>query len=446
MGVSAFYLLYNVFVFLRKGTTGLTAQAYGAQDFVEVRASFVRPFVFAVVLGLAIATFHEPIMRAIFLWIEPPDEGTRAAASAYVAARVLGAPFALANYAVQGWLNGMQRASNVLVQNLILNASNAILCVYLALDLGGFGFALGVVGIGYAAALANFIAMVAGLANIASCVYGWNGQRRMAGHWQWDVLYDASRLGDFFSLGSTITIRSLLLTLMQTYFTGMAAGFGSTTLAADQLLLQFQSLVSSGTDGFANAAEALVGESVGQKDVARLVAVVKRSLVWAAVVAICFSATWAFGGPAILALMTDQLAVRRESDAYLFWVVVGPFVSVWSYLFDGFFVGATLAREMMISMIFATATFVVSVYTFVEVLGLGNNGLWLSFYLWMATRAVALAIQRRRVVDAATPKVLQNGPLLTTVPMYERVFASEQSAFHGVSDGIAPQSKHYGTA
>ena len=100
-------------------------------------------------------------------------------------------------------------------------------------------------------------------------------------------------------------------------------------------------------------------------------------------------------------------------------------------------------------MIFATATFVVSVYTFVKVLGLGNNGLWLSFYLWMATRAVALAIQRRRVVDAATPKVLQNGPLLTTVPMYERVFASEQSAFHGVSNGgngIAPQSKHYGTA
>ena len=144
--------------------------------------------------------------------------------------------------------------------------------------------------------------------------------------------------------------------------------------------------------------------------------------------------------------MTDQLAVRRESDAYLFWVVVGPFVSVWSYLFDGFFVGATLAREMMISMIFATATFVVSVYTLVKVLGLGNNGLWLSFYLWMATRAVALAIQRRRVVDAATPKVLQNGPLLTTVPMYERVFASEQSAFHGVSNGIAPQSKHYGTA
>ena len=117
-------------------------------------------------------------------------------------------------------------------------------------------------------------------------------------------------------------------------------------------------------------------------------------------------------------------------------------MSVWSYLFDGFFVGATLAREMMISMIFATATFV----TFVKVLGLGNNGLWLSFYLWMATRAVALAIQRRRVVDAATPKVLQNGPLLTTVPMYERVFASEQSAFHGVSNGIAPQSKHYGTA
>ena len=114
MGVSAFYLLYNVFIFLRKGTTGLTAQAYGAQDFVEVRASFVRPFVFAVVLGLAIATFHEPIMRAIFLWIEPPDEGTRTAASAYVAARVLGAPFALANYAVQGWLNGMQRSTNVL--------------------------------------------------------------------------------------------------------------------------------------------------------------------------------------------------------------------------------------------------------------------------------------------------------------------------------------------
>ena len=279
VGVSAFYLLYNVFVFLRKGTTGLTAQARGAGDFVEVRASFARPFLFALLTGALITAFSGRIMEAIFLWIEPPDEGTRAAARAYIAARVLGAPFALANYAVQGWLNGMQRSANVLVQNMILNVSNAALCVLLALDLGGWGMGLGVVGIGYAAALANAIAMAAGLVNVASCVNGGllGGGRPMAGRWSWAALWDASAVVDFLTLGSTITIRSLLLTLMQTYFTGNAASFGSTTLAADQLLLQLQSLVSSGTDGFSNAAEALVGEvrqagrQAGRQSVSQLV-------------------------------------------------------------------------------------------------------------------------------------------------------------------------------
>lgn len=398
IGTGIFTLLYNIFVFLRKGTTGLTAQAYGRRDIVEVKACAVRSLSLAVIIGVVIILLQSWCLWLIFLWIRPHSEAVKGRATEYYYARVLGAPFALANYAVQGWLNGVQRARNVLCQQLTLNLSNAVLCIILATEVPVVGFGLGVRGIGYAAALANTIALFNGLGQMWYSIKLIEQQTTQPALVRTNstilsALLDFPKFLEIATINTTIMFRSFCLTIVQSGFTAAASSMEDTILAADQLLLNMQSLVAMGIDGFSNAAEALVGEAIGARSLQQLRASVERSMFWGILISLGFSILWLVLGDAFFAAMTTDEETRSVAHEYLFWLVVGPLLSVGSYLVDGFFVGATLSKEMMYTMVVAMLGFFGIQWLFVKgPLPWGNNGLWTAFYSFLLLRAFGAVV------------------------------------------------------
>jgi len=388
VGVSCLLMIYNLFIFLRKGTTGLSSQARGAHNVVEVRSTAIRSILTAIVIGAALIASRHAIVDGIILryWIQVDHAGVRDAARGYVFARMWGAPFALGNYAVTGFLNGMAKSKAVLRQQLMLNSLNAFLCVSLAMPYPGLD--LGIGGIGYAAALANCIAFLFGVCAVARAVSDFDEQEtsrpiaNIVGYASvnrerlldrgtisgdrnapsiWRQVLHPERLKEMLFLSGTITVRSLCVTLAITSFTALTASLNDRTLlAANLLLLQMHDLISTGTDGFSNAAEALVGEAIGAKDAGQLTLVVAETLKIGGLLACMYSACYFVLGRFFFAAMTSDQQIVETAHSYLCWLTVGPFLAVWAFLFDGFFVGATLSKEMMYAMAAATFSYVVT--------------------------------------------------------------------------------------
>jgi len=399
LGTAAFNFIFFIFIFLRKGTTGLTAQALGRNDFGEVRTSAARSVALGALLGSVLLALYVPIRSGMFLWLKAPDPSTALEANIYFDARIVGAPAALANFSVQGWLLGMQKSTDVLAQQLFLNLSNIVFCILFALPLGGWGLGLEVHGVGLATAVANYATLLLGLVQIVRV------SSSLPGNWRWRDIFHPARVVQLFSVNAAIFLRSLCITSVMTSFNSFACKYGDTVLAADNLLLQMQSILSFGTDGFSNAAEALVGNAIGARDLVALRLAVKSSTLWAVVLAICFTLVYGVFGMQILALLTSHEEVQVAGARYLPWLIAAPIISVWSFLLDGFFVGATLAAEMRNTMFFSSVCFFVAVLVCESLLDLGNHGLWAAFYFFMAMRAISMSLLYRRVERLAAMQV-----------------------------------------
>eukprot|EP00929_Paragymnodinium_shiwhaense_P097927 TRINITY_DN59491_c0_g1_i1.p1 TRINITY_DN59491_c0_g1~~TRINITY_DN59491_c0_g1_i1.p1 ORF type:complete len:496 (-),score=51.87 TRINITY_DN59491_c0_g1_i1:48-1454(-) len=403
LGTTAVNVLFFVFIFLRKGTTGLTAQALGRNNAEEMRASFARALLLGMGIGSVMILVRHSLQLGIFTLLGSPDREAESFAAVYFHARLFGAPAALSNLAIQGWLLGMQHSGTVLGQQVLLNASNAVLCIYLALPLSGYGQSLGPQGLGLATALANYITMFVGLFQVSRLV------RQQEGRWSWDAVSRPDKVMELIHLNSTIFLRSLCLNVVMFMFTMISARFGSSLLSANTILMQFQMILSSGTDGFSNAAEALVGEAVGACDREALDNVVLSSCKVSVLVAVLASGGYGFFGGNLVAVLTDVETVRRDCETYLPWLIISPFISVWGFLLDGFFVGATLARQMRDSMIVACLSFL-AVAAVGDYLDLGNNGLWAAYLAFMAARAIVLAWkypQLRRLTEPGNSSTLK---------------------------------------
>jgi MATE family multidrug resistance protein len=394
----------------------LTAQANGAQNYAEVRATAARSIGFGFLIGVALMIFQEPLMRAIFAWQQPPEYAYQECLQYYYA-RMIGSPFALANFAIQGFLNGMKRSRQVLCQQVTLNVCNALFCLLLASGLGPFN--LGVAGIGYAATIANAIAFLNGMAQVWTCLNGGFGSEPLPGEWQISQIFKVEPLIEMFSNAGAVTLRSVCLTVTQSCLTAAAARMTTKEhpyLAANLLLMQLHMLFAMGSDGFSNAAEALVGEAIGRKDIRRMYAVVKATVKWGLGIACFFSLLWFFMGKFFFEQMTDADTrdTSDEANSYLMWLVLAQPIAVWAFIMDGFFVGATLAKEMLYSMVCAALGFVVTSYI---VMGgafdlpkmgplpfnFGNNGLWFCFYSFLTYRTLGLLVQWKSMDVKCTP-------------------------------------------
>jgi MATE family multidrug resistance protein len=393
VGAVAFSFLYTAFNFLRMGTTGLAAQAAGRRDTDELRTVLGQAVVLALGLALVMLVLRGPIGSAVFSLIGAPAEIT-AEAQVYYDVRIASAPATLANFALMGWFIGVQNSRAPLVIVLVINTVNIVLDIVFVPVLG-----MTTRGVALASVLAEYAGLAVGLALTLREL------ARRPGRWLPASLFDRARVRRLLAVNSDLLLRTLTLMAAFAILTAVGARQGETVLAANAILLNFIYLMSYALDGFANAAEGLVGESIGAGDPDGLAIVVQACTRYSIVVAGLFALTYAVTGPLIIDLLTGLDPVRSAARAYLPWLIAAPLLCVWSYLYDGVFVGATMSSEMRNTMLFAfIAVYVPLLYLLVG--PFGNHGLWAAFLMFNVARGAGQHwIWRRMLAAGGTLRV-----------------------------------------
>ncbi len=385
-------LLFWTFGFLRMGTSGLTAQAYGAGDAVEVAATLQRVLLVAVVLGLVLIGAQMLFGSAWLAWMGG-SPGATAAAETYFEIRLWSAPFSFANYALIGWLIGQGSARTVLAVQVLQNAVNIVLALLFVL-----GLHWGVAGSAWAAFIAELAAVAAG---------GWVAYARIAangGLAAWPIVLDQAKLLKTFAINVNIMIRTLCLEIAFFTFVARAAVSGDVTLAANSLLFHLFEVMAFFLDGFAHAAETFVGQAIGARRRDRLIEAVWMSSLWAGVLAVVIGASLWLAGDWIIALLTTSAAVRAEARIYLIWTALSPVLGFAAFQLDGIFIGATRGADMRNMMLLSLAVFLGAVYGLSALgFGLGNHALWLALSLFFAVRAVTLGARFPALLRDAFP-------------------------------------------
>lgn len=382
MGAIILASVYWIFGFLRMGTSGLVAQATGAGDRAESCAILVRALLIAAVAGLACILLQSVLIWAAFR-LAPASAEVERLARQYLSVRIWGAPATIGLYAVTGWLIAVERTRSVLVLQLWINGLNVVLNLWFVLGLGW-----GVPGVAAATLIAEWSGLALGL---WLCRHSFAG-----GAWRdWSRVFDARRLAEMGRVNGDIMVRSVVLQASFTAFVFLGAGQGDVTLAANQVLMQFLEITAYALDGFAFAAEALVGQAVG----ARLRPMVRRSSLlaseWGLAGSLLLGAAFWFGGPFLIDLMATDDPVREAARLYLPWVAVAPLIGIASWMFDGIFIGATLTREMRNAMLASVAIYAAAVALLLP--AFGNHGLWAALMVLNLTRGVTMAIFYPRV-------------------------------------------------
>jgi MATE family multidrug resistance protein len=378
VGIGAVILtgLYWIFGFLRMGTTGFAAQAIGAGDGAENASILIRALGIAAMGGLAIIILQTPLF-AFGFWLSPASNEVEVLARAYMQIRVWSAPFLIATFAMTGWLVAAERTRDILVIQLLMNGVNIGLDLLFVLGLGW-----GVQGVAVATVIAEISGCGLGLWYCRAAFEGapWRDRAR---------LLDSAKLKRFASVNADIMIRSLLLQSIFMSFLFFGAGYGDTRLAANHILLQFLTVTAHAMDGFAFAAESLVGQAMGAK---------KRAAFRRAAVLVscwCFGAGlllalmfWVFGGT-IIDWLTTASDVRRAARDYLFYMALTPLLSAAPFMLDGIFIGATRTRDMRNMMVMSTVIYFAAVLILAPVFD--NHGLWIALLISFAARGITLS-------------------------------------------------------
>jgi MATE family multidrug resistance protein len=384
-GSLIFELVFWAFGFLRMGTTGLTAQAHGAQDVDELRATLGRALLCALAIGALLILLQWPIRAAAFALLGAGPEVQRLARQ-YFNVRIWAAPATLANYAILGWLIGLGRTQLALIVQLVLNITNMVVALLFVL-----GLHWGVPGVAAATVLAEYLAAAAGLA--VALVH----TRRMGGVWSAARLLSVAALRRMLGVNRDIMIRSLALMTVFLCFTASGARQADTTLAANAVLMHLVSFSAFFLDGLAFATEALVGQAAGARQASRLTSAARLTTAWAGAMACVLALGILIGGMPLIAALTVDPGVRMTAQTYLLWAAGAPLLGVWAYQLDGIFIGATRTAEMRTAMLQSLAVFLAAWWLFRP---LGNHGLWAALYVSYLARMVTLTRYYPRLVQA----------------------------------------------
>jgi MATE family multidrug resistance protein len=377
--------VYWVFGFLRMGTTGLAAQAHGAGDAAERGAVLIRALAIAAAAGLAIVA-AQVLLFAAALRLAPGSAEVEALARDYLAIRVWGAPATIALYAVNGWLIALERTRAVLALQLWINGLNIALDLLFVLGLG-----FGVQGVAAATLAAEWSGLLLGLWMCRTALPRAALRDRAR-------LLATAPLRRMLAVNGDIMLRSVLLQGAFTTFTFLGAGQGDVTLAANQVLLQFLAITAYALDGFAFAAESLVGQAVGARRVDRLRRSAWVASIWAVAASVLLGTTFALAGPLLIDLMATDAAVRAEARAYLGWMAAAPVIGVASWMADGIFIGATQTRAMRQAMLVSVAIYAAALAVLLP--AFGNHGLWAALMVLNTARGLTMAWLYPRVEAA----------------------------------------------
>ncbi|MEM9301241.1 MAG: MATE family efflux transporter [Pseudomonadota bacterium] len=389
VGAMVFSFVFWGFGFLRMGTTGLTAQAFGREDTARVARLLPQALLLALACAALMLLLQRPVID-LALGVTEATAAVEEGARTYFLIRVWGAPFTLATHALVGWFLGVQNARAPMAMLLIANGVNVVLDLVFVMGLGW-----GVAGVAWASVIGEALAVIVGL------LLAWRtGRVRSVA---WGRVLDLGESLTMLRLNRAIALRTFAMILVFSMIPWWGARLGENILAANAVLMNLQHFLSYALDGFAHAAEAFVGRAVGAGRRAALRRAVRRTGLWTIGVAVVFCVAYAVGGAAIVRGLTDIESVRATALTYLPWLVVLPLVSAWCFWLDGVFIGATWGREMMIAM--AASAFGVFLPAWWLTQGLGNHGLWLSFTLFMAARGLTMGgywLRRSRTVLPAT--------------------------------------------
>ena len=376
IGVSIFNFIYWNCSFVRMGTSGLTAQAFGAGNFRECTNMLVRALLVAGGMGLLMLLLQYPLGE-LALWGLNGNDMTRE----YFYARIWAVPAVILLFGFNGWFTGMQNALIPMFTAITVNVVHVLCSLWFA-----FGLDMGIVGIAYASVIAQWTGVALSALLLFACY------RRILTGIDWAEVVNLKPLRTFFIVNRDIMLRTFCIVAVYTFFTGASARMDEPALlAVNTLLLQLFTLFSYMNDGFAYAAEALTGRFIGARDEGALRDCLRRCIAWGTVVSVLFVGIYIGWWRELVGLFVDSTApnaatIVELAGEYIVWIILIPVASAMPFIMDGIMVGATETRVMRNSMFWATAAYFGIFYVGYAIIG--NNALWLAFTLYMFLRGV----------------------------------------------------------
>lgn len=387
LGSMIFNFVYWNFGFLRMGTTGMTAQAYGQYEHADVEETHStiihilgRALVVALVLSGLILVLQQPLAELGFLLMNVTTAQYDLVAE-YFFTRIWAAPATLVLVVMMGWFFGMQNAIYPLILTIIINISNIVVSYILVVH-----YELGVAGVAYGTVAAQYIGLIAALSLFAF------KYRYLLRYFQKKILFEAQNFWGFLRINSDIFLRTFCLTIAFGFFYSQSATAGEKILAVNTILMQFLNWMSFGVDGFAYAAESLVGKYKGANQPAQTQKAVRYSMRWGMALALCFSLIYGLLGEELVHLFTNKPDVIAATLPYLWWMVILPIIGTPCYIWDGVFVGLTAVKAMRNSMLIALlvylACYAIGTFLYPD-LDLLSDVLWCALLAFLATRGIA---------------------------------------------------------
>ena len=376
-----FNMIYWLFNFLRMGTGGLTAQAYGANQHQATSYILLRSLTIAGGIALTLLLLQRPIFQVTFHFVTATAE-VRSLASIYFNILIWGAPAMLALYSFTGWFLGMQNARIPMCIAITQNVVNIAVSTLLV-----FGCHLKIEGVALGTLISQYTAL---LLAVIFCLTKFDVKQ----HFELKAILDINTLKRFFQINRDIFLRTLCLIAVTTYFTSAGSTQGELTLAANTLLMQFFIIFSYFMDGFAYAGEALGGRYFGAHDRLNFQRVTRCLFAWGGALSVLFFFIYFLSGTSLLHLLTDDSQVINRAQQYLPIIYFIPLISFAAFLFDGLYIGTTATRYMLISMFCASAAF----FVLINVCTLSNTLLWLAFLVYLGGRGLMQAFLFKKAV------------------------------------------------
>ncbi len=374
LGAVILATLFWAFGFLRMSTSGLAAQAQGAGDAAERAAVLLRALLVAAAAGLALIAAQGVLFAGAFR-LAPASAEVEGFARQYLGIRIWAAPATIGLFALTGWFVGVERTRAVLILQLWQNGLNILLALWFVMGLGW-----GVRGVAFATLISEVSGLALGLWLAGDALRGVFGAAVSR-------LRDRPALARMFSASRDIMARTVILQLSFTTFVFLGARFGDVTLAANQVLMQFLEVTAYALDGFAIAAETLVGQAIGAGAVHQTRSASRISMQWGIGGAAVLSLTFLLLGGPIIDLMTTAPDVRAEARHFLPWLIAAPLIGVASWIYDGIFIGALMTRAMLKAMALSVLVYGAALLL---LLPFGNHGLWGALMVLNATRGLTM--------------------------------------------------------
>ena len=393
IGTMLFDLLYWNFGFLRVGTSGMTAQAFGRGDRVECARLFSQSIGIALI-GAILIWLIQWLFVNVVLMLVPCSPEVASFAREYFFIRVWAAPATLSLMAFKGWFIGMQDTISPMVTDIVVNVVNMVVSYVLAVytPMGALGVALGTV-------VAQFTGLIVALALLlAKYRYIWNGLSPVR------LAMDRQGMRRLLSLNGNLFIRSLCFMVVYVGFTSLASKYGDVELAVSTIMMKLFMLFSYFVDGFAYAGEALVGKYVGlgqesgtkNQDKSDISRVVRLLFVWSLGVGVIFTLIFAlWSGEFYRAMTSDSIVLGRLAD-YTGWLIAMPIVSTLAFMWDGIYTGATAGKQIRNGMVYAALAFVLGyllTYQIYDVLSI-----YIAYFAHLLARVIYLSLSWRYIL------------------------------------------------